>query len=75
MTRTILIAVMIISWVLFVASVLLMSPKGWVGFWIGWAESTNEYWSKKSIETTLKKVAAVCSVIFITTVLFLPYTK
>lgn len=75
MIRIILIAVMLISWVLFIGSVLLMTPKGWVGFWIWGAENTNEYGSKKSIETTLKKVAAVTSVIFVATVLFMPFVK
>lgn len=76
MIRNILIAVMLVSWTLFILSVLLMSPKWWVGFGIWWAsESSNEYWSKKSIETTLKKVAIITSVIFIISVISLPYTK
>lgn len=73
--KALLTILMIISWLLFIVAVLLMSPKWWLGFWIGWAAWSNEYWSKKSVENTLKKVAMVTSVIFVLTVIFLPYVK
>lgn len=54
---------------------MLMSPKGWLGFWIWWVWWSNEYWSKKSIEYTLKRVALVCAILTVLCFLFIPYTK
>ena len=55
---------------------MLMSPKGGLGFGIGGASSSsNEYGSKKSIETSLKKAALISGIVFGTIVLFLPYVK
>lgn len=65
---------MIITGILLIGSVLLMSPKGWLGLGLGWMSSTGEYGSKKTIEWTLKKVALVASLIFIISALILPYT-
>lgn len=74
--KTLLVVLLILSWIVFVVSVLLMSPKGGLGFGIGWASSSsNEYGSKKSIETSLKKTALVSGIIFGAIVLFLPYVK
>ncbi len=75
MLSTILVIVMIISGIIFMLSVLLMNPKGGLGFGIGWLGGVNEYGSKKSIETTLKKTAIISIVIFIITVLIYPYVK
>lgn len=53
-----------------------MSPKGWIGFGIGGAgASSNEYGSKKSVETSLKKAALISWIIFGVVALFLPYVK
>ena len=74
--KTILIGLLLLTGVIFVISVLLMSPKGGLGLGIGGASGgSNEYGSKKSIETTLKKVALVTSIIFVLIVLYLPYVK
>lgn len=69
-----LIIVMIIAGILLIGSVLLMSPKGWLGLGLGWMSNTGEYGSKKTIEGTLKKVALVTSIVFIISALILPYT-
>ena len=73
--RTLLIIVLIIAWIAFIWSVLLMSPKGWLGLGIGWMAGGNEYGSKKTLENKLKKVALVSGIIFLLVSLFLPYTK
>jgi len=65
---------MIIAGILLIGSVLLMSPKGWLGLWLGWMSGAGEYGSKKTIEGTLKKVALVASIIFTISALILPYT-
>ncbi len=65
---------MILSWVIFITSVLLMSPKWWL--WAGIAWMWGWWWdygSQKSLEWTLKKSAIITSVVFITASLFLPY--
>ncbi len=70
---TLLVAVLIVSGLLFVLSVLMMSPKWGLGFWISGIGGSNEYGSKKSIETTLKKVANISIAIFIISAVLLPY--
>ncbi|HMT01261.1 MAG TPA: preprotein translocase subunit SecG [Candidatus Absconditabacterales bacterium] len=72
--RTLLLGAMLFSGVVFMVSVLLMSPKGSIGFGIGGAASTNEYGSKKSIEHRLKRIALVAAIIFGVAVVILPYT-
>lgn len=52
-----------------------MSPKGGLGLGIGGATGSNEYGSKKSIESTLKRTALIAGVLFFVTALFLPYIK
>lgn len=64
-----------ITGIIFVWSVLLMSPKGWIGFGIGGMSGSNEYGSKKMIEAKLKKVALITLIIFILVALILPYSK
>lgn len=74
--RIILLIAFIASGILFVWSVLMMSPKGWLGAgiaWFGWA--SGDYGSKKSVETTLKKVAIVTSIIFVAVSILLPYVQ
>ena len=67
---------LILVGIIFVISVLLMSPKGGLGLGIGWAStSSNEYGSKKSIESTLKKTALISWILFCVATLFLPYIK
>jgi preprotein translocase subunit SecG len=73
--RAFLITILILSWIVFAWSVLMMSPKGWLGLWIGWLSWSHEYWSKKSIEWKLKQVAIISGIIFALTTLFLPYSK
>ncbi len=67
-----LIVALILIGVVFMISVLLMSPKGWLGFGIGGAGGSNEYWSKKSIEFTLKRVAMITGIAFIVVALAIP---
>jgi protein translocase SecG subunit len=70
-----LIIVLILSGIAFVWSVLLMSPKGWLWLGIGWMAWGNEYWSKKTLENKLKRVALISSILFIVSALILPYTQ
>ncbi len=71
--RYLLIWLLLITGILFIWSVLLMSPKWWLGFGIGGQAWSNEYGSKKSIETTLKKVALITGIIFVCCACLLPY--
>ena len=64
---------MVVSAIIFMWSVLLMSPKWGLGMGIGWMWQSWEYGSKKSLEWKLKYVAIVTSIIFVVAVLFLPY--
>ncbi|EKD25353.1 MAG: hypothetical protein ACD_80C00080G0006 [uncultured bacterium (gcode 4)] len=73
--RTLLIIVLILAWILFIWSVLLMSPKGGLGLGIGGMAGGNEYGSKKTLENKLKKVALVAAILFLLASLILPYTK
>ncbi len=70
-----LIILLILSGIIFVWSVLLMSPKWWLGAAIGWMGGSDEYGSKKSMEWKLKKVAIVSISIFVVTALILPYVN
>ncbi len=67
-----LIVALILIGVVFMISVLLMSPKGWLGFGIGGAGGSNEYGSKKSIEFTLKRVAMISGIAFVIIALAIP---
>ena len=74
--RGLLIALLILSGIVFVVSVLLMSPKGGIGLGLGgWANSSNEYGSKKSLEGKVKKVALAAALVFVLVSLILPYQK
>lgn len=73
--RTFLIIILVVSGILFIGSVLLMSPKGGLGIGIGGLAGGGEYGSKKSVETTLKKVAYVTAIIFVLCAVTLPYLR
>ncbi|MFC2696104.1 MAG: preprotein translocase subunit SecG [Candidatus Absconditicoccaceae bacterium] len=75
--RTLLIIAMLITGIVFIASVLLQSPKGGgIGMGLGGASAGgNEYGSKKTMEGKLKKIALVSGVLFVIIVLFLPYVR
>lgn len=75
--KTFLIALLIIDGIVFIASVLLQSPKwGGLGLGIGGASAGgNEYGSKKTMETKLQKVALVTMILFVLGIFFLPYVK
>ena len=75
--RTLLIIAMLITGIVFIASVLLQSPKGGgIGMGLGGASAGgNEYWSKKTMEGKLKKIALISGVLFVSIVLFLPYVR
>jgi protein translocase SecG subunit len=70
---TLLNAILIITGLIFSICIMLMSPKGGLGFSIGGMSSNNEYGSKKSLEHTIKKVAYVTGIIFVVTALLYPY--
>lgn len=74
---TLLIALMVITGIVFIASVLLQSPKGGgLGLGIGGASASgNEYGSKKTMESKLQKIAIISACIFVILCLFLPYVK
>jgi len=73
--RALLIIILVLAWITFVTSVLLMSPKGWLGLWIGWMAWGNEYGSKKTLENKFKKAALISGILFFLASLILPYTK
>lgn len=72
--KYLLLVLLALSGIVFVGTVMLMSPKGglWVAFG-GGAGSSNEYGSKKSLETSLKRTAYVTWVVFVVVSLVLPY--
>ncbi|MBO4203826.1 preprotein translocase subunit SecG [bacterium] len=59
------------------ACILMMNPKdAGIGMGIGGVSAgggRNEYGSKKTMEGKLKKVAFVCSILFVLVCLFLPF--
>lgn len=70
---TILNIIIIVSWLVFATTVMLMSPKWWLGFGIGGASQTNEYGSKKSLEHTFKKAAYISGIVFVVACVLYPY--
>lgn len=70
---TVLNVLLIISWIVFATTVMLMSPKWWLWFSLGGMSSTNEYGSKKSLEHNIKKVAYVSGIIFVVICVLYPY--
>ncbi|MCF7835334.1 preprotein translocase subunit SecG [Candidatus Gracilibacteria bacterium] len=73
--RTFLIIVMVVSGIIFIGSVLLMSPKGGLGMGIGGISGSNEFGSKKAMEGKLKQVAVASGLVFAIVSLILPYMK
>lgn len=73
--KTVLIIALVVSWIIFVWAVLMMNPKGWLWAWLAGVWWWGDYWSKKSVETTLKSVAYVTSIIFVAVSLVLPYIE
>jgi protein translocase SecG subunit len=73
MSSSILVVIMLISGIVFSGCILLMAPKGGLGVAIGGAGAANDYGSKKSFESTLKRTALVSVIVFLVTVLLLPY--
>ena len=72
--KTALIVSLLLVWCVFLTCVLLMSPKWWIGLWIGGAAAWgNEYGSKKSMEWKLKLVAMISGIVFAWICLFLPF--
>lgn len=74
---TALVVLLILTGIVFIASVLLQSPKGG-GIWMGIGGASaggNEYGSKKTMEGKLKKIALISGIFFVIIVLFLPYIK
>ncbi len=70
---TVLNVLLIISGLVFATTIMLMSPKWWIGFSIWGMNSTNEYGSKKSLEHNIKKVAYVSGAIFLIICVLYPY--
>lgn len=69
-----LIIALVVLWCVFMACVLMMSPKWGIWLWIGGASvGWNEYGSKKSIEGKLKVIAAVAGILFVGVCLFFPF--
>lgn len=75
--KTALIVALLIDGIIFIASVLLQSPKGGgLGLGIGGASAGgNEYGSKKTMESKLQKIAIVTAIIFVLICVFLPFVK
>ena len=73
--KLLLTIVLILSWIIFIWSVLFMSPKWGLGAAIGWAAGNSEYGGKKSAEWKLKKIAIATSIIFVIISLILPYVN
>lgn len=64
---------MILSWIIFMIAIALMTPKWWIWFWVGGMTTSNEYWSKKSMEWTLKKTAIISIIVFTVCAIVYPY--
>lgn len=75
--KTALIIALLIDGIIFIASVLLQSPKGGgLGLGIGGASAGgNEYGSKKSMESKLQKIAIITGIIFVAICVIYPFVK
>ena len=72
--KTALIIALVILGCVFMACVLMMSPKWWIWLWIGWFSAWwNEYGSKKSVEWKLKVVAMITGILFVLVCAFMPF--
>lgn len=73
---TVLLIIMLTAGIVMSIAILLMSPKGGLWFWLWWASAwSNEYGTKKSIESSLRLFATVWAIIFICSALIYPFTK
>ena len=71
-----LLIIMLAAGIAMSVAILLMAPKGGLGFGLGWAAAwSNEYGTKKSLEAGLKQVAMRAAIIFVVTALVYPFTK
>lgn len=75
--KTALIIALLVDGIIFIASVLLQSPKGGgLGLGIGGASvSGNEYGSKKTMESKLQKIAIITAIIFVVICVIYPFAK
>lgn len=75
--KTILIIWLVLAGIVFVFSVLMMSPKGGLGMGIGGTSGVGwgDYGSKKSLESKLKIIATISAIMFVLVSLFLPYVQ
>ncbi len=72
--KTALVIILVVLGCVFMACVLMMSPKGWIWLWIGgFSAWWNEYGSKKSIEWKLKIAAMITWILFVCICAFLPF--
>lgn len=75
--KTALFIVLFALWIIIIASILMMNPKdGGIWMWIWWMAAWwggNEYWSKKTMEAKLKKIALICTILLLLVCLFLPF--
>lgn len=73
--RTLLIISLIFVGLIFITSVLLMSPKWGLGTAIGGIWGNSEYGGKKSMENKLKKIAIITGILFVIISIILPYVN
>jgi len=71
--QSVLLIVLILSGIIFIWSVMFMSPKGGLGVGLGGMSGGGEYGSKKSVENTLKKAAVISAIIFVVVAVSYPY--
>jgi protein translocase SecG subunit len=71
--QSLFMVILVISWIIFIWSVMFMSPKGGLGIWLWGMSGGGEYGSKKSVESTLKKAAVISAVIFVVAAVCYPY--
>lgn len=70
---TFVFTIMLVSGVVFIISVLLMTPKWGLWFGVGGMATSNEYSSKKSVESTLKRSALFSIILFTISAIVYPY--
>lgn len=72
---SLLLIIIILTGFMFILSIMLMAPKGGLGFGVGGMSTSNEYGSKKSLEWTLKKSAIFSLVLFTISAMLYPYAN
>lgn len=70
---TFVFVIMFLSGILFIISILLMTPKWGLWFGISGMSTSNEYSSKKSVESTLKRTAIFSIILFTLLSVIYPY--